>query len=381
LRIAVYTDYAYRRSEGAIYAERAFAIFLTELARHCERFVLVGRVSDEVGEPRYRLPEAVEFAPLPFYRALSRPLEAAGAFAGSLRRFWRVLDGVEVVWLLGPHPLAIAFAALAAVRRRRVVLGVRQDLPSYVAARHPGRRSLRLAGAALERAFRALSRRCATVVVGPALAAAYRRARSLHELTVSLVRESDVVAGPPPAPGPGAEWTVLSVGRLEREKNPVLLAEALAGLCADGEAWRLVVCGEGSLERELAARAGELGVGDRTELRGYVSHERLRELYLESACMLHVSWTEGVPQVLLEALAAGLAVVATDVGGVRGAVGDVAELIPPGDPGAAVAALRRLRDEPGLRERLVRAGLEHARRHTIESETAALAAFLASPGR
>jgi glycosyltransferase involved in cell wall biosynthesis len=379
LRIAVYTDYAYRRSEGAIYAERAFAIFLTELARHCERFVLVGRVSDEVGEPRYRIPDSIEFAPLPFYRALSRPLEAGGALAGSLRRFWRVLDRVEVVWVLGPHPLAIAFAALAALRRRRVVLGVRQDLPSYLAARHPGRTSLRLAGSALELVFRALSRHCATVVVGPALATGYRRARSLHELTVSLVRESDVVAEPAPAPDPDAEWTVLSVGRLEEEKNPLLLAEVLAGLCDRGEAWRLVVCGEGPLERELAERATELGVGERAELRGYLPFERLRELYLESDCLLHVSWTEGLPQVLLEALAAGLPVVATDVGGVRGAVGEVAALVPPGDAEAAVAALLRLRGDRALRERLIRRGLERARRHTIESETSALAAFLSAP--
>jgi glycosyltransferase involved in cell wall biosynthesis len=262
-----------------------------------------------------------------------------------------------------------------------VVLGVRQDLPSYVAARHPGRRLLHLAGSLLERAFRALSRRCATVVVGPALAAGYRRARRLHELTVSLVRESDVVAEPPSAPDPEAEWTVLSVGRLEEEKNPLLVAEVLAGLCERGEAWRLVVCGEGPLERELAERATELGVGERAKLRGYLPFERLRELYLESDCMLHVSWTEGVPQVLLEALAAGLPVVATDVGGVRGAVGEVAELIPPGDADAAVAALLRLRGDPGLRERLIRRGLERARRHTIESETSALAAFLSAPPR
>ena len=98
------------------------------------------------------------------------------------------------MWLLGPHPLAIVFALLAALRGRRVVLGVRQDLPAYVRNRHPGRRLMIAAASLLEAAFRLLARRSSVIVVGPELARRYRGARDLLEITVSLVDESDVVA-------------------------------------------------------------------------------------------------------------------------------------------------------------------------------------------
>ena len=132
-----------------------------------------------------------------------------------------------------------------------------------------------------------------------------------------------------------------------------MLADVAARL---GDDWRLIVCGEGPLEDELRARIDALGVADRVELRGYLPLDGgLMDLYRSADAFLHVSWTEGVPQVLLEAFAAGTPVVATAVGGVPEAVGEAALLIPPGDPDAAARALGRLASEPGLRRAARRA--------------------------
>jgi glycosyltransferase involved in cell wall biosynthesis len=172
---------------------------------------------------------------------------------------------------------------------------------------------------------------------------------------------------------------VLSVGRLETEKNPLLLADALARL-EPRESWRLLICGEGPLEGELRERLRELGVEDRAELLGYLPiHGGLMDRYRSVNAFLHISWTEGMPQVLLEAFAAGTPVVATAVGGVPEAAGDAALLIPPGDADAAAAALARLAAEPELRRDLVRRGVERVRGRTLEAESARVARFLADP--
>ena len=177
----------------------------------------------------------------------------------------------------------------------------------------------------------------------------------------------------------GGPIRIQSVGRLDPEKNPVLLADVIASLARGGESWRLVVCGEGSERTALERRLLALGVSDRVELRGYISlDEGLHELYRESDVLLHVSWTEGFPQVLLEACAAGLPVVATAVGGVPDGVGDSALLVPPGDASAAEAAVRRVVGDPGLRERLVTSGLERARGRTLEAESRRVADFIAA---
>ena len=170
---------------------------------------------------------------------------------------------------------------------------------------------------------------------------------------------------------------ILSVGRLDPEKNPVLLADVLARLNRQGDRWRLVVCGEGSLRRELEQRVRQLGLTDRVELRGYVPHgPALRRLYEESDVLLHLSWTEGVPQVLLEAFAAGLPVVATAVGGVPALVGDAALLVPPGDGDAAAGAVARVTRDAALRRSIVDRGLVRVRVHTAEHESAQLVEFL-----
>ena len=368
LRFAVYTDYLYRRANGAVYAERAFALFLAHLERSVS-LVVVGRLDPSGERLRYRLPEGIAFAALPVYPSLVHPA-AILAMARSLRRFWRLLSEVDGVWLLGPHPLALAFAVLAAVRRKRIVLGVRQDFPAYVRSRHSARSWMYPVAFVLEAAYRLLARVCPVIVVGPDLARRYRHSPRVEQIAVSLVRESQIVTvAEASRRSYDAALNVLSVGRLEREKNPLLLAEILARLRREDRRWRLLVYGEGPLEPQLDSRLRELGVREHAELRGYVPLDGgLLDAYKESHAFLHVSWTEGLPQVVFEAFATGLPLVATAVGGVPSAVGDAALLIPPNDAEAAAASLLRVADEPALRTSMIESGIALARRHTLESE-------------
>jgi glycosyltransferase involved in cell wall biosynthesis len=376
VRLVAYTDYVYKRRDGAVYAQRAFALFLARLGDEVESLSIAGRLDPDPGESYYRLPETVDFVPLPHYAALSRPFSALPAMARSLGRFWALLGRVDAAWLLGPYPLSFAFVALAAARRKRVFLGVRQDWPTYVRNRHPGRRGLHLVARLMEGAWQALARRYPVVVVGPDLAKNYARSRAVLPITIAMVEEEDIAPPRPRWPREDGSIAVLSVGRLETEKNPLLLADVLAGLRARDSRWRLVVAGEGPLRAELEGRLEELGVADHAELLGYVPVDAgLHELYRSSDLFLHISWTEGLPQVIFEAFAARLPVVATAVGGVPDAAGEAALLVPPGSADAAVEGLVRLADDERVRERLVEAGVERVGRHTTAVEVRRVAEF------
>jgi glycosyltransferase involved in cell wall biosynthesis len=377
LRLAVHTDDLYRCDGESISSDLAFALFLGGLTEFVDRLVLVGRLHPEPGRAPHRLPAGADFVALPYFSDLTRPLAMARVLPGALRKFWRLLDEIDAVWLLGPSPLGFAFAGLARLRGRSASLGVRMNYPAYVRYRHPGRRLLHAFARVLDLGWRLLGRRLPTVVVGRELAARYGRSPRLLTASISLVRETDLVnAAAPTVRTYDGDLVVLSVGRLDAEKNPLLLADVLRRLCEQSDRWRLVVCGDGPLRGELTERLRALAIADRAELRGYVELDRLRELYRESHALLHVSRTEGVPQVLFEAFAAGLPVVATDVGGVAEAAGEAALLVPPGDAAAAVAALERLAERSQLREQLVRAGLAEARTHTLQAECRRLAHFL-----
>jgi glycosyltransferase involved in cell wall biosynthesis len=380
VRLAVYTDYEYCSDGTRFYGQRAFVVFLEALRAHVDRLVLVGRLDPRPGRSHYPLHEGTEFVGLPHYESLAQPWSVARSLAVSLVRFWTLLDQVDTVWVLGPYPHSVALALVTVMRKRRLVLGVRQDMPVYVRSRRPDRRWMHLSADVLEAIWKLLARRHAVVVVGPELERKYRRARSLLATTVSLVSQSQILA---PAQVAGrvydGDLTLLTVGRIEAEKNPLLLPEILVRLPAGERRWRLVICGDGPLRPQLQARLQELDLLDRVELRGYVPIDGgLLELYRHSHVFLHVSWTEGFPQVLIEAFASCLPVVATSVGGVPAGADGAALLIPPGDAAAVVAALERIVADAGLRDRLIAAGCERAREGTLEVASGRLARFLAA---
>jgi glycosyltransferase involved in cell wall biosynthesis len=378
-RLGVYIDYRFRRTDLGVSGERAFVLFLFALEPHVGSLTLIGRFDPSPEPYPYVLPASVGLVELPFYVSLAHPGAAAGGLLRGAVTAWKALDQLDVLWTLGPNPMSIVIATMGLLRGKRVVLGVRQDSRAYVRRRHPGRRTFWLAADIMQAAFRALARRCPIAVVGADLAEQFPDARELQPFHVSLVAEADVRSEDPPERAIFAR-RILTVGRLDAEKNPLLLAEAMACLAADGDGhppWRLDVYGEGPLERELARRIAELGLQDVITLRGYVGIDAgLRDAYDRADAFLHVSWTEGMPQVLIEAFAARLPTVATDVGGVAALAGDGALLVAPGDAQAVADALRRLGDDEGLRTRLVEAGTVIVRAHTTEAEARALASFL-----
>jgi glycosyltransferase involved in cell wall biosynthesis len=254
LRIGVYCDFSYRETDGVISAERPFSLFIEGLAPHCERLVVVGRLDPATEPYPFRL-QSVELVGLPHYRSGADLGAVMRAIPLSIRRFWRALDDLDVVWVLGPNPpQAQLFALVAMLRRRRVVLGVRQNLPELIRHRRPDQRGVRVAAHLLEWTFQALSRLVPTITVGPDLAHRYRRARALLTMYASLLHESDLGTGEARQRPPydGDTLVMLSVGRLDPEKNPLLLADVLSRALQVDPRWRLDVCGDGVLAQALA---------------------------------------------------------------------------------------------------------------------------------
>lgn len=386
LRIGVYTDLVFREDDGCYSTDRSFILFIAALASTVGEVVLFGRRHPTPGRAAYALPsEHVRFVPLPFYPRATSVGGVLRSLAGSRNVFAAELERLDAIWLFGPHPVAYELARVARRRGLPVFLGIRQDYPRYIGHRLPSRAWLWAVPVAhgLELAFRQLARTTPTVVVGDALASAYSgNGGALLATTVSLVREGDVADVHEATSRPwGDSVRLLTVGRLDAEKNPLLLPEIVARLREHHEGWRLTVVGSGSFDRDLAERASALGVADAIELTGEVPFgESLWDLYTSSSAFLHVSLTEGVPQVLHEAAAAGLPVVATDVGGVRGALDDgrLGLMVPPRDPVAVVEALERLRKDEALRRTLVAAGLATARTRTLNAEVDRVAEFFHS---
>jgi glycosyltransferase involved in cell wall biosynthesis len=383
VRLGVHLDYVFRSEGGVFSTDRAFILFVTGLAERLEEMVLFGRLDPEPGSSHYVLPGEVRFVGLPHYPRLTSVGPLVRSIRKAVSRFDEEVRSLDAVWLFGPHPVALFFAWRARRRRVPVVLGIRQQYPKYIRHRLPSRWwSWALAAAwGLELAFRFLARRRPTVVLGEDLARTYGGGEApVLPTGFSLVRSADVVSlDEALARSWDGELKLLSVGRLDPEKNPLLLAETMAALGGRRSRWRLRMVGSGPLREALVAALDSLDLAGVVELLDYVpSGPALWSVYRSSNAFVHVSLTEGLPLVLFEAQAAGLPVVATDVGGVRAALGEGERglLVRPRSVGDLVAALERLERDEGLRRALIERSIAHVRDETMDAQLERIYEFL-----
>jgi glycosyltransferase involved in cell wall biosynthesis len=272
----------------------------------------------------------------------------------------RAIREADLLWLKVPASnagLAAALAVRAGVPRFVWVAGSARDVAR-------GRR-LGAGAQAVGLAYDVVGRIAAgrhRIIVGRGIVAG-------GGIVTSLV-EPEEIRDTAEAPWPAIPWRLRLAwaGRLAPGKGLELLLDALAIVMAEepeGHRTELVVIGDGPARGALEARAANLGIADRIHWLGYVAD---RATYMDglASCDLFVfpSPAEGFPKVVLDALSAGLPVLATPSGELKAMV-DVALVRPirPNDAGSVARALRtRLADPPSFDER--RAAVEFAASHT-----------------
>jgi glycosyltransferase involved in cell wall biosynthesis len=146
------------------------------------------------------------------------------------------------------------------------------------------------------------------------------------------------------------ERMILAVGRLSKEKAQIDLLRAFEKLSHTHSEFkaRLVVVGDGPERANLEATAASLGIAARVIFTGQVKNVEV--YYAAADVLVNPSHSEGSPYVLLEAMAAGLPIVATAVGGVPEMIenNETALLVPASDPQAMAEAIARLLNDEKL---------------------------------
>ena len=159
----------------------------------------------------------------------------------------------------------------------------------------------------------------------------------------------------------------MSAMRLVRRKRPDALLEVAAGVLAGGGV-RFAVYGDGPSRRDLEREIGRRGLADTVHLRGRVTRDELRAAYRHADAYLSTTRLEAFGIAALEARAAGLPVLALRGSGIEDFVVDGVDGLLADDDAGLAAALLRLRDEPGLLDRV----REHNRAVPPEQDWAAV---------
>ncbi len=406
MRLAiVYHRPFHRDPEGGLWeAEGSVSRYVESLARFVDEVDLVvpERRHPFDGEA-YRLrAENVVLRPLPFYDRLPAFYRA---LPGALAQLWRTLPGCDLVNLRIPTPLGVYAYALAKILRRPLFLIVVGDLAGVsesVRVDSLKRAAYKVYLAAEEWLQTWMVAGAPSFVNGQALYAKYNRpGRRVLLTTTSTISDQDIVDRPDTGLGVSradadlgsvrgtdvdvaghAPIRLLTVSRVDPRKGLRHLPPALADLVRRGHDVRLTIVGPivgkmGEEERDrVRASASELGIADRIDFSGPRTLPQVFSIAREhDLFVLPTLPGEGVPRVLLEAMASGLPIVVSDVAGVPTLVqhGVNGLLVPPSDPQAIADAVERLIRDGGLRRRLIATGNRAARAHTADSHARKIA--------
>ena len=182
-----------------------------------------------------------------------------------------------------------------------------------------------------------------------------------------------------PRTPPPAAPRLVCVGRLSEQKGQLLLVEAAARLAGEGVPLELVLVGDGEMRKDVESLIAKHQLGSTVKLAGWMSNEQVRGEIQNSRAMVLPSFAEGLPVVIMEALALGRPVISTFVAGIPELVrnGETGWLVPAGCVGALADAMRRtLNADVNQLARMGEAGAAAvAERHDASKEAAKLVAL------
>lgn len=192
-----------------------------------------------------------------------------------------------------------------------------------------------------------------------------------------LEAESFAPAPPPPSGAP-----FLCIGRLSPEKGHLILLDAFAALLRDHPDARLVLAGDGELRPQIEARIAALDLAGAVRITGWISADQVRQELEACHTLVQPSFIEGLPVVIMEAMAAGRPVISTYVGGIAELVlpGKTGWLVTAGDVPALAEAMQAALALPDIqRVKLSETALLRVReRHHIDTEAARLRTLYAA---
>jgi colanic acid/amylovoran biosynthesis glycosyltransferase len=186
-----------------------------------------------------------------------------------------------------------------------------------------------------------------------------------------------------PATPPPSAPRMINIGRLVEQKGQLILVEAAALLRDRGRAFEVIIIGGGTFREALEARIAELKLADHVKLVGWKSGEEVHRELLASRGLVLPSFGEGLPVVIMEALALRRPVISTYIAGIPELVrdGENGWLVPAGDVEALANAMARLLDAPP--EQLEKMGEAGARavalQHDVRVEARKLLALINAP--
>jgi len=384
MKLSVFINQAFYSQDGIVSTDLSFVRYIESFSEVFDTIEILAPVADKSkNQGHYICSKNLQLTPLPYYENVGNLAKRSIQIIGpTVRTLNNALTDCDLLWIVGPHPLGWAAANAAKKQHCDAFYHIRGNILNDIKVRFTGMKYYLAYGYAgyMHLVSIYLCHRIPTLTVGKELLELYRHgAFHIDTMSPSLISSRVIEETRSLLHGGANELSLpiqlLFVGRPEPEKGLTYLFEALNTFNNEqGLNIRLAIVGEaqrGSKQKEhnLKKLAHANKIDHLIDWKGYVSYgDELLQIYRQSDIFILPSLAEGIPKVLYEAMATGLPIVSTNVGGIPAIVEHEVDglLIDAASSAALCNAIMRLSNDHELRQRLISHALSKAEGFTME---------------
>lgn len=388
MKLGVFINQDFYIDGMSIRTTLSFIKFIESFSTHFEQIIIFAPSQNLETNDRavYKCSDVISLCSLPYYEDV-RDLFKRLPFMikETSEKMKPQIENCDVIWIVGPHPLALLAYRLAKKAKVPIFMHIRGNILEDIKVRFKGKKYLfaKAYAYALHYNNIFLCKRMPVMVVGSKLYDLYAKyTKDIYCISPSMISKQDIdesityLRTKPDIQDRDVE--LIFVGRVEPEKGISYLFEALRRLNNQSQKkYKLTLIGAAhprGRETKWKAEAfhnlaRELGIEQFINWIGYVPFGReLFNLYRKADFFILPSLSEGIPKVLYEAMAAGLPIITTSIGGIPDIIKNEKNglLILSGSTDSIIRALQRLLNDRALSKSLIEGGFQSAEEHTME---------------
>ena len=309
----------FKNTKGLVFSSDIFFVFFQKLFRD-KKIKTIGRLSTNEFFPKYSFDTSSDFTPLTYYKSISKLLLIFPYYIlKNNKKINFFIEQVDVLFISPSGPLSVFFLNKIKNKNKKVVLFIRQDTRKLISIKNNNNFVAKIFANLIETYIEKFVKNYPYATVFTFGGEIYKRYLGLSSSTFSIADSrynlSDTLNINDIKDKTYKKLNLLYVGRLAPGKGLEFLIESLSKI--NHFEFTLTVIGDGIIKKELSKSVKNLNLTDKIIFKGYVHFSlELLEEYTSHDVFILPSFSEGLPQVVFEAMSRGIVVVASNVGGI-----------------------------------------------------------------
>ncbi len=373
LHLGFYTEGNYFRNNSEVVGDDIFIVFFKKLFPGY-KYSTIGRLSNSEISPKYNLGKECIFFPLTYYKSIKHLTMIFPFFVWrNLKTFYSFSSMVDVLFIAASSPLSVLLLYIIKRKSKPILLFIRQNTRELIVLKNKNGFIHRKIAGFIEFSIEHFVKNYNKVTVFTLGEKIFRRYQTLTKRVVQIAdsryKDIDILRAEELSLLDNSSINFLYVGRLAKGKGLSFLLNSFAEIV--GTTYTLNIVGDGVLKKDLVNQTKKLNLIDKVNFKGYIPFgEELLKEYSSNDVLILPSFSEGLPQVVLEAMARGVIVVATRVGGLNNLIkdGENGFLFEPGDKKGLLKIIREIQMNELPLLAIRKNGINTAKKYSFEKQ-------------